>query len=59
MTAMDLSADDFLTAAEATRGLGHLAFLQGDATLLPFPDRTFDAVSLTRYSSPGQTQSPC
>ena len=41
---MDLSADDFLTAAEATRGLGHLAFLQGDATLLPCPDRTFDAV---------------
>jgi len=44
VTALDVSADDFRAAAAASRGLDDLVFVQGDATLLPFRDGTFDAV---------------
>lgn len=44
VTALDLSADDFQAAAVARLGRDKVSFVQGDATQLPFPDRTFDAV---------------
>jgi ubiquinone/menaquinone biosynthesis C-methylase UbiE len=44
VTALDVSSADFQAAADASRGLHELTFVQGDATLLPFRDGTFDAV---------------
>ena len=43
VTALDLSAGDLREAAVASRRLDHLTFVLGDATQLPFLDRTFDA----------------
>ena len=44
VTALDLSSEGLHVAAAANLGRDRVRFLQADATQLPFPDRTFDAV---------------
>lgn len=44
VTAVDSSSEDLRAATAASRGRDDVRFVQADATHLPFPDRTFDAV---------------
>ena len=44
VTALDLASDALKAAASATLGRDAVSVVQADATQLPFPDRTFDAV---------------
>lgn len=44
ITALDISPDMLAAAAQTTRGFDEITLIRGDATALPFPDRSVDVV---------------